>query len=472
MPLSTAMQSIRVKDIPYQADSAELFSRLRDLPEAIWLDSGKPRSLQGCFDIISSSPDSLIETRGAESIITDASGVRTSTQDPFELAKQLLAPMLQISDPLDAPFVGGLLGYFGYDLGRQLIDIESIAASAVDLPDMRLGRYLWSLIVNHDARQTQLHFHPLCPATLEEEICARLAATNDQSSETEQRENFRLGANFRPTLSREAYNQSIARVKDYIASGDCYQTNFTQHLSAPYSGDLWQAYLALREAAPSPYSVFWQWQDRAVLSISPERFLKTAVDTNDTRVRVETKPIKGTLLRGTTVEEDQENAIKLLNSSKDRAENLMIVDLLRNDLGKCCEAGSIRVPKLFNLESFPNVHHLVSTVTGVLRQDSSNLDLLRACFPGGSITGAPKKRAMEIIEELEPVRRSLYCGSLGYISASNRMDTNIAIRTLVADESYLHCWGGGGIVADSEASAEYEESLNKVRALLAALEAL
>ena len=207
-----------------------------------------------------------------------------------------------------------------------------------------------------------------------------------------------------------------------------------------------------------------------MLSLSPERFIKADIGNN--QITVETKPIKGTVLRGSTVEQDQNNAIKLLNSTKDRAENLMIVDLLRNDLGKNCEPGSIRVPELFSLESFPNVHHLVSTVTGVLRSDRSVIDLLRDSFPGGSITGAPKKRAMEIIEQLEPVKRSLYCGSIGYISASNNMDTNIAIRTLIADGDSLHCWGGGGIVADSDADKEFEDSMNKIRLLLQTLEAM
>ena len=188
-------------------------------------------------------------------------------------------------------------------------------------------------------------------------------------------------------------------------------------------------------------------------------------------IKAETKPIKGTVLRGKTVEEDQENAIRLLNSDKDRAENLMIVDLLRNDLGKSCIAGSIKVPKLFDLESFPNVHHLVSTVTGSVKTDYSPLRLLEGCFPGGSITGAPKKRSMEIIDELEPVQRSIYCGSIGYICASNQMDTNIAIRTVIADNTALHCWGGGGIVADSDANSEFEESMNKIRLILDTLEA-
>ena len=204
------------------------------------------------------------------------------------------------------------------------------------------------------------------------------------------------------------------------------------------------------------------------MSLSPERFIQATSDNGD--ITAQTKPIKGTVLRGKTVEQDQENAIRLLNSDKDRAENLMIVDLLRNDLGKTCIAGSIRVPKLFDLESFPNVHHLVSTVTGKLKTDCACLDLLQGCFPGGSITGAPKKRSMEIIDELEPLQRSVYCGSIGYICASNQMDTNIAIRTVIADKEKLHCWGGGGIVADSDADSEYEESMNKIRLILDTLE--
>jgi para-aminobenzoate synthetase component 1 len=342
------------------------------------------------------------------------------------------------------------------------VDIPDHTDAVVNLPDMRIGRYLWSLVANHSAQQTQLFFHDLCPAELSQSIIQRLS----QVKETLSPGHFRLREPFKPTLSSEQYKQSVTAVKNYILSGDCYQTNFTQHFSSSFEGDLWQAYLALREAAPSPYSAFWQWQDKALLSISPERFVKSSEG------KVETKPIKGTLLRGKTVEEDQDNAVALLNSAKDRAENLMIVDLLRNDLGKNCVPGSIRVPKLFALESFPNVHHLVSTVSGVLADQRSSIDLLKGCFPGGSITGAPKKRAMEIIEELEPVKRSVYCGSIGYISATGRMDTNIAIRTIVADGSSLHCWGGGGIVADSQADCEYKESINKIKLLLSTLENL
>jgi para-aminobenzoate synthetase component 1 len=456
------MQSISIQEISYQPDSKQLFASVRDLPDAIWLDSGKPHSSQGRFDIISACPDALIETNGQHSTITDSNGTTTSNDDPFDLAQQLLEPLLPIeSSAANQPFVGGLIGYFGYDLGRRIVSLESKTEALTTLPDMRIGRYLWALIVDHSARQCQLVFHRLCSSDLRGEIIQRFTkdSVTEKSAPT-----FTLTEKFKPTLNQSQYQYSIRRIKDYIASGDCYQTNFTQHFSAPFKGDLWPAYLELREKAASPYSAFWQWPKQALLCLSPERFVQS-VDSI-----VETKPIKGTARRGTSVIEDQQLSEQLVNSSKDRAENLMIVDLLRNDLSKNCESGSISVPVLFELESFANVHHLVSTVTGKLDINSTPLNLLRDCFPGGSITGAPKKRAMEIIEELEPVKRSVYCGSIGYISANNRMDTNIAIRTLIADGDQLHCWGGGGIVADSQEDLEYEESIDKIKALLEALE--
>lgn len=457
-----SMQSIDIQEIPYQPNSEELFEAVRDLPDAIWLDSGKPGSTQGRFDIISASPDALIETRGSLSKISDSSGTTTSDRDPFELAQQLLKPLLPFDHAVsNYPFVGGLIGYFGYDLGRSLVAIESRTEALTDLPDMRIGRFLWAMIIDHSARQCQLLFHRNCPKSLRKEIARRF---KESSLTGTNKSLFTLAEKFKPTLNQDQYHQSIGRIKDYIAAGDCYQTNFAQHFSAPFSGDLWTAYKGLRENLPSPYSAFWQWPNQAVLSLSPERFIQSVDGA------VETKPIKGTTKRGATVTEDQQLAQQLVNSSKDRAENLMIVDLLRNDLSKNCESGSISVPLLFELESFANVHHLVSTVTGKLDKSATPLDLLRDSFPGGSITGAPKKRAMEIIEELEPVRRSVYCGSIGYISANNRMDTNIAIRTVIADGEQLHCWGGGGIVADSQEEREYQESIDKISALLSALE--
>jgi para-aminobenzoate synthetase component 1 len=460
------MFKIHSEELTYQANSEQLFNSLRDLPEAIWLDSGKPRSIQGRFDIIMACPETLIEFRNKQGFITTDGQTKLTSNNSFDSAKQLLNKIQPVEALADVPFVCGLVGYFGYDLGREVESISSANNPATQLPDLRLGLYLWSLVVDHELRKTTLYFHSNCENSLLEQIRNRLKFyLNKQSNDL----SFNLQKQFESSISKQRYKNDIARIKDYISEGDCYQVNYAQHLSAPYSGDLWQAYLDLRKANPAPYSAFWQWDNQAILSLSPERFIQAKSDQGE--ITAQTKPIKGTVLRGKTVEEDQENAIRLLNSDKDRAENLMIVDLLRNDLGKSCVAGSIKVPKLFDLESFPNVHHLVSTVTGKLKPDCSALDLLQGCFPGGSITGAPKKRSMEIIDQLEPIQRSIYCGSIGYICASNQMDTNIAIRTVIADNSELHCWGGGGIVADSNADSEYEESMNKIRLILDTLEA-
>jgi len=459
------MFKILSEEIPYQACSDRLFDCLRDLPDAIWLDSGKPRSLQGRYDIISACPLSTIETNGKHSVIKTDGTSKKSDKNPFDIATQMLSELQPIEVKPNTPFTCGLAGYFGYDLGRQVASISSNNLSTTTLPDMRLGLYLWSIVVDHELRKTTVYFHSSC----DRELITQIIKRTQKSSDVATTRGFALDGQFKPTISKERYKQDIGKIKHYIAEGDCYQVNYAQHLSAAFKGDLWAAYLSLRNANPAPYSAYMKWNDQGILCLSPERFIQAKLD-NGT-IKAETKPIKGTVLRGKTVEEDQENAIRLLNSDKDRAENLMIVDLLRNDLGKSCIAGSIKVPKLFDLESFPNVHHLVSTVTGSVKTDSSPLRLLEGCFPGGSITGAPKKRSMEIIDELEPVQRSIYCGSIGYICASNQMDTNIAIRTVVADNTALHCWGGGGIVADSDANSEFEESMNKIRLILDTLEA-
>ena len=475
------MPPVAREPLPYRPDSEYLFNVIRGLPDPVWLDSGKPRSEQGRYDILSACPDAILETTGATSRLVMGDGLpgstlsgltlSGSTGDPFQLAGRLLRPLLLPANRDDLPFAGGLIGYFGYDLGRRLIDLPDSTRRLLSLPDLRLGRYLWALVVDHEQQQSQLVFHSLCPNRLKQTILRRL----QRCREAKRRDgDFRLLEPFSPSRPREHYLRAVSRIKDYIRAGDCYQVNFSQHFSARFSGDPWPAYCALRQSAPSPYSAFLQWQGArrrdagprryALLSLSPERFIRTRGGL------AETKPVKGTIRRGATPEQDSLLARRLLDSNKDRAENLMIVDLLRNDLGKGCRPGSIRVPKLFALESFANVHHLVSTITGELADNATPLGLLRHAFPGGSITGAPKKRAMEIIEELETIKRSAYCGSIGYISANKRMDTNIAIRSLAADTGALHCWGGGGIVADSDPDREYQESLDKIRVLLATLE--
>tara|TARA_R110001592_G_scaffold116059_1_gene316926 strand:- start:63299 stop:64666 length:1368 start_codon:yes stop_codon:yes gene_type:complete len=453
------MQQVEIVDFPYRSDAELLFSAIRHMPDAIWLDSGKPRSLYGRFDIISAHPEQILETVGHTTRIVTANSTSVSTDDPFLLCEELFSSLGQLSERYNHyPFVGGLAGYFGYDLGRSTTHQTNRLPKFDNLPDMRVGNYGWALVLNHSAQKAWLFFRKSCPPSLRKDVIHCLKQAPKTNSDKEKS----IVRVFSSSIAKNDYLEAIAKIKNYILAGDCYQVNFAQHFSTAFDGDNWSLYQQLRRILPSPYSCFYQWGDKnqAILSLSPERFLKLSMG------QVEAKPIKGTIRRGKTVEEDQQNAIELMNSQKNRAENLMIVDLLRNDLGKTCNPGSIRVPKLFALESFPNVHHLVSTVTGTLRDNESALSLLRGCFPGGSITGAPKKRAMEIIEELEVCRRSVYCGSIGYISATGRMDTNIAIRTLIADGKKLHCWGGGGIVSDSNATDEYQETLDKIRALI------
>jgi para-aminobenzoate synthetase component 1 len=452
MPLSP-----QVSAIPYHADSAPLFEAVRHLPYATWLDSGRPGSSYGRYDIISAAPATLLTTRGATTCIRDCAGQETlSTENPFTLLARYLPPNTASAGEL--PFCGGALGYFGYDLARRLENLPETAVQDIDQPELCIGIYPWAVVQDHERRKAWL---VALPGFDTSEITGKIGFHDLKPDIKSSNKLFKING-FKTKVNADTYAKSVARIKQYITAGDCYQVNYAQRFDAEYSGDPYAAYLTLRQALPSPFSGFMQLEQGAVLSLSPERFV---------RVRngvAETQPIKGTIQRGKNPSEDQRNAETLKASLKDRAENLMIVDLLRNDLSKTCD--EVRVPTLFELQSFANVHHLVSTVTGKLKPGATALDLLEGCFPGGSITGAPKIRAMEIIEELEPTRRSIYCGSLGYISADGNMDTNIAIRSLVCDRGKIHCWGGGGIVADSEIDKEYQESFAKVQVLLDTLE--
>ncbi len=468
-----ATAKIRIIPLVYQSDSAHWFAAVRHLRNAIWLDSGHPGSTYGRFDIISAAPQCLLETRGANTRIHYCDGrTEESAEDPFYLLQRRL-PTDQQASGSDLPFIGGALGYFGYDLGRRLETIPSLALADIALPDMSVGIYPWAIVQDHVNKQSWLVINEGLSQQIGgvynfleiEQLCAAQAKNpvfHDLKQHLKSDKSLFKINKFKHNLNVDNYHQALAKIQDYILAGDCYQVNFAQRFSAEFSGDPFIAYRLLRDALPSPFSGFMQLENGAVLSLSPERFIQVHGN------QVETKPIKGTIKRGSTHEEDVANAQWLQNSLKNRAENVMIVDLLRNDLSKHCT--NVRVPKLCELQTFANVHHLVSTVTGELTQGISAINVLRDAFPGGSITGAPKIRAMEIIEELEPTRRSLYCGSLGYISADGQMDTSIAIRTLVCDGDSIHCWGGGGIVADSETDQEYRESIAKVQVLMDTLE--
>jgi len=458
---------VRVTPVAYYPNSANWFVQIRHLAMPIWLDSCYPHSRYGRFDIISAAPALTFKTYGELTHINRDGNLENSLENPFELLKQYL-PKNQSHHEL-IPFCGGALGYFSYDLGRRLETLPARAAQDIALPDMCVGIYPWAIVQDHHEQKAWLMINPgLANAYnfLEiESICApgsQSARFHDlkQNLKIDQKP-FKING-FESNLKVDDYRAAIHKIKSYIAAGDCYQVNFAQRFSADFAGDTFHAYLKLRESLPSPFSAYMELSDGAILSLSPERFIRLEQNL------AETKPIKGTIARGKTADEDKANAKALSSSLKDRAENVMIVDLLRNDLSKTCS--DVKVPELFGLQSFANVHHLVSTVTGNLNEGKNAFDLLATSFPGGSITGAPKIRAMEIIEELEPVRRSVYCGSLGYISACGNMDTNIAIRTLVCDNNKIYCWGGGGIVADSEVENEYQESIAKVNVLLETLE--
>lgn len=447
------MSTCSVHPLPYRANPAEYFAAIRHAPGAVLLDSGRPSAERGRYDLLSAWPMATL------TVEPDESG-----NDFLQRLRKNLTQLGEAAIPqgFELPFAGGLMGYLSYDFGRHLEHMPHLAADDLHLPDARFGLYAWALISDHQVQTSQLVFHPTLADSEQQRLIALFSHGPVVESAT-----FTLQGPMAPDLTAEAYRQAIVRIQDYIQAGDCYQVNFAQRFRAPCLGDPWVAYCKLREACPTPFSGFQSLpDDGAVLSLSPERFVRIS------ERQVETRPIKGTRPRGLTPEDDAANAAELLASPKDRAENLMIVDLLRNDLGRTCRTGSVKVPELFSLESYPNVHHLVSSVTGELADDKDALDLIAGSFPGGSITGAPKIRAMQIIDELEPTRRGLYCGSLVYLDVRGEMDSSIAIRSLLVKDGQVCCWGGGGIVADSQWEAEYQESLTKVRVLLQTLESL
>ena len=446
---------MRLVELDYARDSALLFSRIAGEPWSIFLDSGYPLIDRGRYDIMTGRPYRTLLTYGKETRIADGETLQYSDEDPFNLVKQQLG---ELRVNLSAfPFSGGALGYFSYDLGRRIEQLPTQCRDDIHMPDMAIGLYNWALVVDHHIRRTWLIAAE----------GARLSADEWKglqelfsSGDTVQKTGHSVQSSLLNHTGKEQYFADFNRIQDYIRDGDCYQVNLAQRFSIAVTGDSWSVYRQLRKSNPAPYACFFRLEQGCILSSSPERFISVSNE------QVETKPIKGTIRRSVYAYEDKALAEQLLESEKDRAENLMIVDLLRNDIGKNCEFGSIKVPRLFALESFATVHHLVSTVTGRLARGRHALDLLRGAFPGGSITGAPKLRAMQIIEELEAFRRTVYCGAIGYIGFDGNMDTNIAIRTLVHKDDIIYFWAGGGIVSDSVPESEYRECFIKAEAIM------
>ncbi|MDE0954887.1 MAG: aminodeoxychorismate synthase component I [Pseudomonadales bacterium] len=462
------MLNVYIANLPFVENACHYFETIRHLSMPLLLDSSRPASHFGRYDIAMAEPLAVISHKDGVTKVEQNNTTKTTDVDPFSLIGQLQSQLLVDTSKLPQaqgiPFTGGAAGLFGFDLGRSIEVIPSTAAADIAMEDLCIGIYPWAIITDHELQSTYLvsQLDELSTQALKADI---LLATPTQDKE------FVLERDFVSNMTREQYAEKFHRVIDYIHAGDCYQVCLAQRFDAPYKGNPWAAYKQLRLVSPTPFSAYMETPEGALLSLSPERFLK--VD----NCKVETKPIKGTRPRGKTDAEDQQLIEELAASPKDRSENVMIVDLLRNDISKHCLPFSVKVPSLFAIETYSNVHHLVTTVTGELESSEQILPLLKGAFPGGSITGAPKLRAMEIIEELEPHRRNGFTGSIGYISSNGRMDTNICIRTLVTNAKgdgggHIYCWAGGGLIADSECDSEYQETFVKVDNLLNGLRAL
>jgi len=409
--------------------------------------------------------------RGFSSNATERMDIRATANnglDTTRLAKAMetLGAPYQLSQPNLAeptcPLVGGWVGHIAYEFGYAREPRLHRLVNELPYPLLFAGLYLWFASEDLASGKCFLWVHPKLPEPQQQQLIDWLEDTETTSSGA-----WTIDATFCATQTADSFRHKVEQVREYIQAGDCYQANLSQAFEGHFKGEPWEAFTALTRANPTPYAAFLKFEGRAVMSVSPERFL----DIRNGEIR--TSPIKGTRRRGMNPEQDSALADELLGSEKDRAENLMIVDLLRNDLSVNAKPGSVQVEALFALESYENVHHLVSHIRAQLKPDVSPLQALFDAFPGGSITGAPKIRAMEIINELEPHWRGPYCGSVFYYGLDGRLDSNIAIRTLLCEaDGSIRCWGGGGIVADSDPEAEYQETLTKVKPLMDFLEQL
>ncbi|MBP3141738.1 aminodeoxychorismate synthase component I [Aliivibrio fischeri] len=445
---------LSITQLDYQSNSViDFFSAIANQPWAMLLNSSAQKHIDNRYDILVADPIATLQTHGDITTI-NVIGKQPVTSEacPFQLLAHYQERLTPFCKPIQAlPFIGGALGYFSYDLGRRVETIPNTAQHDILCADMAVGIYNWALVADNKTSTLYL---------IQPEGGDRLHWLQQFIAIKEADTPFNLTSDWESNMTESEYAKKFDSIHHYLESGDCYQINLAQRFKAQYQGSEWEAYQKLATQNGAPFSAYIKTPEVTILSVSPERFLQVK------ERKIETKPIKGTRPRSNSPEIDKQEAETLRNSPKDRSENLMIVDLLRNDIGRVATPGSVKVPKLFDIESFPAVHHLVSTITGELNTEYSATDLLKASFPGGSITGAPKIRAMEIIEELEPHRRNLYCGSIGYISRCGTMDTSITIRTLIAYEGSLYASAGGGIVADSQVELEYEETLHKLSKIL------
>ena len=452
-----------IKELPNPPSAVSLFSAIKDRPYSFFLDSSLRDTRLGRFSILGSDPFLVFRSKRDSVLLEWAPGKTENFKcDPFTALKKIMKQYAMPAASLKVPFAScGGVGYFAYDLKDFVEELPDTARDDIGMADCVVGFYDAAVICDNITKKAYIASSSARAKTKVEELKGLLSRLKPQNLPAAGAADSlgRVESNF----TRSSYAEAIMRAKLYIKRGDIYQVNLSQRFSASFEEDPFSLYLRLRDFSPAPFSAYLNFGDTVILSSSPERFLLKDGD------YIETRPIKGTRPRGAGPFEDMLLAKELLESAKDRAEHIMIVDLERNDLGRVCEYGSVKVTEPVVLEKYANVFHLVSTVAGRTRPGMDALDCLRAAFPGGSITGAPKIRAMEIIEELEPVKRSVYTGAIGYLSFDGRMDTSIVIRTFVIKDRKIYFQVGGGIVADSDPDAEYNETIDKARGLMAAL---
>jgi para-aminobenzoate synthetase component 1 len=486
-----------VEELSPAPDPARCCEALEGVPYRLFLDSASTASRLGRYSFLTADPVAIVRSHGADAECLDllTGGRRTLTGDPLNSLRELVMPHQTEAVAGLPPFQGGAAGFVAYDWGLTLERLPAPRYDDLGLPDLVLGLFDWVITWDHDAarawlistgipertdnaRQTRAASRA---AVVKERLVNRHSGVGVRGSGVGGRDSGVGGRErapsfpvergwwspsfqLRSSFHRDAYLAAVQRVREYIFAGDIFQANLSQRFEAAIDESAWSFYTRLRRKNAAPFAAFLDFPEVTVVSASPERFLRV-----EAHGHVETRPIKGTRPRGLGPEHDAALGQALAESAKDRAENLMIVDLMRNDLSRVCAPHTVRVSELFSLEHYATVHHLVSTVVGELSPGSDAIDLLRAAFPGGSITGAPKLRAMEVIAELEPSRRGVYCGSIGYWSVTGELDTSIAIRTAVVQDGRAYFSAGGGIVADSDPGQEYMETLDKARAMIDAL---
>ena len=440
-------------EIPYR-EPVLAFAPFAANPHSIFLDS--PEGL-GRYAYFSPAPEAL-----------EVASVNGS-ENPWDRINDRLNNITL--DPVEnlPPFQTGIVGYLGYEMGRHLERVPPSPADGTTLPEMIVGVYHLIAAFDTKTKKSWVIATPT-PGKSASYTASRASTFAEEIANGPKSLPVPMvpSGRWKPDFIKTEYNAKIQAAIEYIKAGDIFQTNLTQRfcISRPPGLSAFDLYLILRARNPAPFAAYINCgKGRAILSASPERFLKLKADG-----LVLTEPIKGSRPRGKNPEADQRLATDLKFSEKDMAENLMIVDLLRNDLSKVCEIGSVMTPSLFKLKSFAEMHHLVSTITGKLKKNENSISLMKACFPGGSVTGAPKIRAMEIIHELESTRRGPYCGAIGWFGYNGAMDSSIVIRTLIVETASIIAQAGGGIVADSSPELEYDETLHKVRALLRCLD--